>query len=500
MLLWIFIVGLITAFITSFGIGANDVANSFASSVGAKVLRLRHALVIAAIFEFVGAVFLGSRVTDTVRKKIVDSDAFVGEADVLMLGMLCASASTAIWLLLATWLKAPVSTTHSTIGAVLGFGLVYAWDKENVSEVIDGKAVGLVVASWVLSPLLSGVITAIIFNINKYLALKTQHPVRNSFRIYPFMIGLTVFIILFFIIYKGAPQFDLDTMSLGEAMGISIGSGIGAGILSLVVIRFWLYDRIMRESEEGQRHLNNEQNQEENNQENGENLEMQTVELENPENNDEESNNLEIDTSNRNTKNYHYSEHFKGMKLYDPHAERLYSYLQVVTACASSLAHGSNDVANGIAPLATIYAIYDSGELHSESDVPIWILVLGGVGIVAGLGVWGKRIIDRLGKELSGITPSRGFAIELGAALSVVTASRLELPVSTTHCQVGSIVASGLSDRNLKNVNLKIFGKIVLAWVVTLPITAIISGALFAFAYFSPEKNPILAGINATSI
>lgn len=503
MLTWILVIGFITSFITSFGIGANDVANSFASSVGAKVLKLKHALIIAAIFESIGAIFLGSRVTDTVRKKIVDSDAFEDEPDVLMLGMLCASASTAIWLLIATYFKAPVSTTHSTIGAVLGFGIVYALDKNDINNTIDWEKVGLVVASWVISPLISGVITAIIFNINKYCALKTKNPVRNSFRIYPFMIGLTVFIILFFIIYKGAPEFDLDEFSLAKAMGISLGSGAGAGLLSLIVIRFFLYDRIMRESEEGRRrsislssdvksiqeaNTHEEDNQNEDNQE-GENLEMEPVELENPEDDDVESNNPEIDTNDRNSKNYHYSEKFKGMKLYDPHAERLYSYLQVVTACASALAHGSNDVANGIAPLAAIYAIHQDGELDSESEVPWWLLVVGAAGIVIGLGAWGKRIIDRLGTELSGITPSRGFAIELGAALSVVTASRLEIPVSTTHCQVGSIIGSGLSDRNLKNVDLRIFGKIFFAWLVTLPITGGISALLFSFAYFSPERS-----------
>lgn len=502
MFLWIVIVGFISAFITSCGIGANDVANSFASSVGAKVLKLKHALVIAAIFEMAGAVLMGSRVTDTIRKKIVDQDIFDADVYVLMFGMLCASISTAIWLGIATWFKAPVSTTHSTIGAVLGFAMVYAAELDILDTAIDWDKVWLIIASWVISPMIAGVLTSIILCFNKWFALRTNYPVERAFKIMPFMVFLTIAVIVFFIIYKGTPELDLDDTPLGNAIGISIGVGVAGGIIALIIIRFYLYDKIMKttrlpndiynvtienrlEQEPQIKHTIPEHNTDE----------MEEIPLKNMDNDDNTMN--EHDEHHNKYKN----DKFKDMEMFDPKAEKLYSYLQIFTACVSAFAHGSNDIANSIAPIVAIYTIYKDGSFASKSDVPIWILFIGGAGIVVGLAIWGWRIIGRLGRELSGMTPCRGFSIELGAALAVVTASRLEIPVSTTHCQVGSIVGSGLTDgfkdgcstgvknikdRGLPNVDLTVFAKIVFGWIITLPVTMAISALLFSFAQYSP--------------
>ena len=173
-------------FATSCGIGANDVANSFATSVGAKTLTLRQAVMIASVFEFCGAFFLGSRVTDTIRKGMLDNDAF--DSDVLMFGMLCASFSTAIWLALATWFKAPVSTTHSTVAAVVGFGMVIAIQEDN-PDIIKWTKIYKIIVSWVIAPVLGGGLGFIIFNINKYGAFERKNPVKNAFRIFPVMLG-----------------------------------------------------------------------------------------------------------------------------------------------------------------------------------------------------------------------------------------------------------------------------------------------------------------------
>lgn len=578
--LWIVIVAFISGFITSCGIGANDVANSFATSVGAGVLTLKQALIIASIFEFAGAVAMGSRVTDTVRKKIVDHDIFSDDIEILMFGMLCASMATGIWLAIATYFKAPVSTTHSTIGSILGFAMVYAGYNNEFYTAINWDKVWLIVASWIISPLIAGILTAIIFGINRHGALRSKHVVERSLRILPVMVFLAVGIITFFIIYKGTPQLDLDDTSLGVSIGTSFGIGIGVGLIAWLFIKYYLRDKVhekiemknLREQEaqemsanapvdtsvdtpvntpvntlvETQIDVNIEKETPVETQTSGVSTTRETSNYNNvvseltktvngvtqsdsvvdeplpnlkeeTETNDtqlvnvslDETVEVEVEAEAENVEDvpvektigrYH-SEKFTRMENFDEEAESLFSYLQIFTACVSAFAHGSNDIANSIAPVVAIYTIYDDGTLSKKSEVPIWILAIGGLGICVGLWFWGKRIIDRLGKELSGVSPSRGFSIELGAAMAVVTASRLELPVSTTHCQVGSIVGSGMMDtfrsgftagckevwhHGLPNVDLKIFGKILFGWVITLPVTMVISGALFSFAYFSP--------------
>ena len=581
-MLWIVIVGGITMFATSCGIGANDVANSFATSVGAKTLTLRQAVIIASIFEFSGAFFLGSRVTDTIRKGMLDNDAF--EPDVLMFGMLCASFSTAVWLAVATYFKAPVSTTHSTVAAVVGFGAVVAI-KEGNTDIIKWDEIYKIMVSWFIAPIMGGILGFLIFSINKYGAFERKNPVKKAFRIFPIMFGITIGANIFFIIYKGTPQLELDDTDLGVALGITFGVAAVTSLLSYVIVHFILYDKLMKYLTKDDNNIENITDDDNGNElerthpnyhnimiikdnhigesivddhdyetlngtirnrnrriiitdidaairgdenateteEEEEDYYIEEIEIiprltieENSNNrnsndiiiaayvnettSDNQERNIECNDSNTelgltteqelrltNAK-YGNTETFKNMKMYDNSIEKLYTSLQVFTACLSSFAHGSNDVANSIAPFTAIYTIYQDNGYQKKSEVPLWILAMGGVGIVIGLSLWGKKIIDRIGNELAGITPTRGFAMELSSSITVVLASRLKIPVSTTQVQTGSIIGTSLSDGR-KNVSFKTFAKIFFGWVITLPIAAGLSAALFSFGYYSPSNN-----------
>ena len=545
MYLWIFIVGIFFAFYNAWGIGANDCANSFATSVGSKVLTLKQAVIIASIFEFSGAVLMGAHVTDAVRKKIVDRNIFEDNPGALMYGMLCADLSSAIWLTIATYFKWPVSTTHSIIGAIIGFSLAYGGKNG-----IMWEKVGFIVLSWILSPVLAGIFSSIFFFlINKFIFM-SKNPFKNTTRLFPIITFFTFFINTLFIIYKGSPQLELDELPLWIAIVSSLCIGIFTAILAQFLYLPYAKKKIIKEFEKDKLTIeeiedDNCKNQEElqlqsqsesksqsqsqsqseskSNQNNENNLTdskdsteelnvrttsynnaicLQDNTLNEESNTDEEfvgiqyDNNKDInDNINDATK---YVAKLKEMKLeneisklhsnahsIDEKSEKLCSWIQIITACFSSFAHGSNDVANAIAPLATIYYIYKNNEIAKKTEVPIWILVLGGLGIVLGLVTWGYKIINRMGRELTKISTSRGFIIELSAALTVIIASRSELPVSTTHCQVGSIIGCGLVG-GIKNIQLKLLKNILFSWLVTLPFTGLLSATIFSYGFYSP--------------
>ena len=481
--LWIPITCTICSLFTSWGIGANDCANSFATSVGAKVLTLRQAVFIAAIFEFLGAFLMGSHVTDTVRKKIFDNDSFIDNPELLMWGMLCSVFAAGIWLCLATKFRLPVSTTHSIVGAIVGFALVAKGD-----SIIDWTTIVEIVISWVLSPLLSGFFAVIIFLFIKYAALIREHPLRNLYRIYPILIFTLFFINALFIIYKGTPALNLENTKLWVSMVSSISIGIGCAMIGYF-IGIPLIKKNLKVWKENRANNCND-------------TELQEIQLSDSEkftnksreikyNNDinRQDNFIKINSDLEELKLLDYSEKinksYENATIFDEMSEKLCSYLQIITACFASFAHGSNDVANSIAPLAACWAIYNSGNVVSKVSVPLWILALGGFGIVIGLSTWGYKVIDRIGKELTKITPSRGFPMEMGPAITVIIASRMEIPVSTTHCQIGSVFCVGLLD-GYKNVDFKSLGKIILSWIVTLPITGGISACLFCLGHYSP--------------
>jgi solute carrier family 20 (sodium-dependent phosphate transporter) len=495
---WIFVSGIIFTFYNAWGGGANDCANSFATAVGSKTLTLKQAVLVATIFEFTGAVLMGSHVTDAVRKNIVSEDLFTNNPGALMFGMLCANLASALWLTFATYLKWPVSTTHSIIGAIIGFSLAYGG-----ADGINWDKVGLIVASWFASPIIAGVFSLTTFTLIKKFVFDTVNPYERTARIFPVLTFITFFINSLFIIYKGSPQLNLDEMPIGDSIGISIGIAAGTGLIS-----WFIYVPYAKRKVEMSNTIELDRIDEMDSRTGSytdalqiENTVTESIVDDNLENGGAESveDTDTIEYHNKRVKELQRAKkdtiikklHDNAYKI-DAKSDQLCSWLQIFTSCFSSFAHGSNDVANAVAPLATIFSIYQYNEIMEETAVPIWVLVLGGAGIVLGLATWGYKIIDRIGRELTKVSPSRGFIIELSAAITVIIASRTELPVSTTHCQVGSVVGCGISGGKA-NVQWKLLKGILWSWFITVPVTGFLSAGLFSFGYFAPS--PLLNNV-----
>jgi len=389
----------------AWAIGANDVANAMGTSVGSGALTIRGAILVAAVLEFSGAFLAGGHVTDTVRKGILDMDQVTDAS--LLYGMLAALASAATLLLGATRLGLPVSTTHSIVGAIVGFGAVAI----GIDAVNWGK-VWQIVLSWVTSPLISGALAFVIFQITRRLILDREDPLAATKRIGPFFYFYVVFIISLVTLFKGLKNTPID-LDLPRAMMASValgGVGYVVGYVILTRIRPGARDPSHRFSQ----------------------------------------------------------------------VERIFVALQILTACAVAFAHGSNDVANAIGPLAAVVSVVDGGAVANKAPVQPWMLAVGGFGIVVGLATWGYRVMETVGKKITELTPSRGFAAELAAATTIVLASRLGIPISTTHTLVGAVLGVGLA-RGIGALDLRVVGQIVASWVLTLPIAA---GLAIFFYYF----------------
>ncbi len=390
----------------AWGIGANDVANAMGTSVGSKAVTIKQAVIIAAIFEFSGAFLAGGQVTATIRKGIVDAALFVDQPELLVYGMLAALLAAGIWLLVATHFGWPVSTTHSIVGAVVGFAAVGV----GVEAVKWGKIVSIVL-SWVVSPLMAGTIAFLIFTSVQRLILETENPLRNARRYVPVYIFIVGFIIALVTLLKGLKHIGLH-LSSGESYALAAAVGVLVTIAGIVAIG-----------------------------------------------------RLSIDPNA--DREFHFT-----------NVERVFGVLMVVTACAMAFAHGSNDVANAIGPVAAVVSVVQSGEVGSKAVLSTWILLLGGGGIVLGLITYGQRVIATVGSGITDLTPSRGFAATLAAAVTVVMASGTGLPISTTHTLVGGVLGVGIA-RGIGALNMRIVRMIFMSWIVTLP-----AGAILAVIFF----------------
>lgn len=358
----------------AWGIGANDVANAMATSVGSKALTLKRAVIIAAIFEFTGAFLAGGQVTSTIRKGIIDADLLSGSPELLVFGMLAALLAAGLWLLVATKYGLPVSTTHSIVGAIVGFAAVGI----GIEAVKWGK-VGSIAASWVVSPVIAGTLAYVLFRSVQRLILNTTDPMKNAKRYVPFYIFLTGTMISLVTMFKGLKHIGLE-LSKPECYAISIIIGLLCAILGAYLIRNISFSK--------ERNIDN---------------------------------------------------HFHDV-------ERVFGVLMVFTACAMAFAHGSNDVANAVGPVAAIVSIVTSGgEIAQKSAMPVWILLLGAVGIIAGLLMYGHKVIATVGNGITELTPSRGFCCNLAASTTVVVASGTGLPISTTHTLVGAVLGVGFA-------------------------------------------------------
>jgi PiT family inorganic phosphate transporter len=391
----------------AWGIGANDVANAMATSVGSRALTIKQAVVIAAIFEFAGAFLAGGEVTATIRKGIIDVSAMSDTPEYIVFGMLASLLAAGIWLAVASTFGWPVSTTHSIVGAIVGFAIVGI----GMDAVKWGK-IGSIVSSWVISPLLAGTIAFLLFQSVQRLILDTDDPFRNAKRYVPAYIFLVGFIIALVTLFKGLKHIGIDFSTLENYVIALISGGLIAFIGHL---------RIQR---------------------------------------------IQLDPARDRV--FHYAS-----------VERVFAVLMVVTACAMAFAHGSNDVANAVGPVAAVVSIAQSGGVVAQkSPLAPWILLLGGGGIVLGLLLYGRRVIATVGENITELTPSRGFAATLAAATTVVLASGTGLPISTTHTLVGAVLGVGIA-RGIGALNLAVVRNVFMSWIITLP-----AGGILAIIFF----------------
>jgi sodium-dependent phosphate transporter len=446
---WILVTGALNSFIDACGIGANDLANSFGTTYGSKVLSVAQIIGLASVFEFTGAMVLGSPVTNTLAGSISNVAFFKSQPYVLMYGMLCALAGSSTWLYTATYLGLPVSTTHSIVGGIMGFSLVY----KGVDGVVWLKSIpdfpyvaGFVpiVISWVSSPIICAIMSAGIYSIIQYGIIKTPNAIQRSIYFLPFVVLFTVWIEFIFILSKGAGS--RITWDIGTTVWVSLCIALGASGLSVGFIPF---------------------------------LQKKIVNYVAPEPAAIEDKAAEEVTTVVPTG--HVDE------VYDPRIEYSFAYLQIFTSICTSFAHGANDVSNAVGPLAAIWHIYQTGSVSSKIDVPPWVLAIGGAGIVFGLATYGVKIMEVIGKKITYISPSRGFAAELATALVVSFASKYGFPISSTQCITGAVVGISLCDKKLKDINWKIMAKIFVSWIFTILVTGGISAGIFAQGVYSPN-------------
>lgn len=474
MYLWIVVVGGCYAFFASMGIGANDAANAFATSVGSKALTINQAVGLAAFFETAGAILMGNHVTETIRKGIADYECFENDTDLLMYGCMWVIFSVGVWLFLASYLEMPVSTTHSCVGGMIGMAIALKgpdcviWYKPVETFPYVGGVSGIVL-SWFLSPLFSALIASGVFSAIRFSVLRHDFNSERLNFVYPILIGSTITINTFFIIYKGAKGLGLHNTPLDIAFGAAFGAGALSAVLTIPIVpKIKEFVRNKYENAEQDIELSN----------------IQEV----TENKDELNikDDVELDRIVR--------LHDEAEK-FDTKTEEVFKYLQIFTAICDAFSHGANDVANAIGPFAAIWLIYNSnGEIDKKNSMEedaYWILGLGGIGIAIGLFVYGKKITYAIGEKLVKVTPSRGVAIELSSALVIITGSRLKIPLSTTHCQVGATVGVGLLENTetFSGINCKVFTKTALGWIITCFIVALSAGILTAQGTYSPSVN-----------
>lgn len=401
------IMAVIFGFYMAWGIGANDVANAMGTSVGSGAITIKQAILIAAIFEFAGAFIAGGQVTKTIRKGIIDPEAIAGSPELLVYGMLASLLAAAIWLMIATSRGWPVSTTHTIIGAVVGF----AWAGIG-SDAVQWSKITSIVASWLISPLIGGAIALLLMLSIRKLILNTDDPFAMAKKWAPLYVFLVGWIVSLVTLFKGLKHLNLE-FSGPQSFIISTLIGLGIAYVGKILI-----DRVQI---------------------------------------DEEAD-----------KEFHFAS-----------VEKVFSPLMIFTACAMAFAHGSNDVANAIGPLAAVVSIVQSGgEVAQNATLPLWVLILGGTGIVIGLSTMGYKVMQTIGTKITELTPTRGYCATLAGAITVVLASKTGLPVSTTQIAVGCVMGVGFA-RGVGAIDLRVVGGIVLSWIITLPAGGILAALLF---------------------
>ena len=410
------ILAIIFGVFMTWGIGANDVANALGTSVGSGAITVRTAIIVAAIFEFAGAALAGGNVTKTIRKGIIDPSQIADSPEILVYGMLAALLAAGCWLALASSKGWPVSTTHSIVGAIVGFAVAGIG-----FEAVNWGKISQIVASWVVSPALGGGIAFVLMLSIQQLIMNSDKPFKAAVRWAPMYIFLVFFVISLVTLFKGLKHLKIE-LGIGESFVIAAIIGVLVAICGKIAVNPVKFDE-------------------------------------------------EVD------KNSHIAS-----------VERVFAPMIIFTACAMAFAHGSNDVANGVGPLAAVYGLIETGgEVTQKLAMPLWILALGGFGIVIGISTYGYRVMRTIGGKIRSVTPTSGCCATVAAAITVVLASRTAMPVSTTHIAVGAVMGVGLA-RGFAALNIRVIGNIVVSWIVTLPAGGILA-ALFFFmlkGMFSP--------------
>ncbi|PSC76970.1 sodium phosphate symporter [Micractinium conductrix] len=496
----------------AYGIGANDVANAFGTSVGAKALTMKQAVVVAAICEFGGSVLMGAGVVGTMRKGIAKLSAFENDPDIFAYGMLCAMLATGIWLILATYWELPVSTTHSIVGAIIGMTMVSAgpdaviWSKKTDTFPFIGGVASLCL-SWVFSPLLGGLLAAFLFFFLRLLVLRSPNSYKRAFYVLPIFVFLTFFMITIFTIKEGGSRFGWENTPDGKALWIAAIVGAGTAILS-VGWQIWvvrrrvamdLEEKTVAEAADVAGAV--EAAGSDATKEDGDSASEQaaaSAQQHTPSALKDFrkskvwgalTHSTNVDIHQEVADDEKLQAMHDAAEKFDPRAEGVFKYLQVFTACANSFAHGSNDVANSIGPYAAIYAVWQTGTVAKEAEVPTWILVVGGAGIVLGLATYGYKIMKVLGVKMTKLTNSRGFIVEMSAATIVILGSRFGLPLSTTHTLVGAVTGVGLLESRRGGFNGMLLVRFFAGWVATLVVAAITSAAFTAQGIYAPNRD-----------
>ncbi|XP_064153655.1 sodium-dependent phosphate transporter 1-B-like isoform X2 [Anguilla rostrata] len=547
--LWLLVIGFFIAFILAFSVGANDVANSFGTAVGSGVVTLQQACILATIFETIGSMLLGAKVSETIRQGIIDVSMYNGSEPVLMAGSISAMFGSAVWQLLASFFKLPISGTHCIVGATIGFSLIVKGHQG-----VKWLELIRIVTSWFLSPLLSGMMSAVLFYFVRMFILNKDNPLPNGLKALPIFYAVTMGINLFSIMFTGPPLLGFDRIPWWVTLLISVA----CAFLTAIVVWFSVCPHLRKKiaicskdqvqfsnsnelSNNGYSHYHTihkdsglykdllhklhlakvgdcmgegDRTIRRNNSYTSytmaicgmhNDFKQKDGDVKPADDGDKEKKQMStnnyigyfsavtesrppdhlgevvLDASQEASSEKSLEE--DALEIDRPEVSLLFQFLQILTACFGSFAHGGNDVSNAIGPLVALWLVYDTGKVISNTPTPIWLLLYGGVGICAGLWAWGRRVIQTMGKDLTPITPSSGFSIELASALTVVIASNIGLPVSTTHCKVGSVVAVGWL-RSRKAVDWLLFRNIFIAWFVTVPISGVISAVIMALFYY----------------
>ncbi len=402
------ILTVLAAIYMAWTIGANDVANAMGTSVGSGAISLRTAIIIAGLFDFLGAVLVGGHVSATIKGSIFDPAAFAN-AQLIAYGMFAALLGTALFITLATYLNLPVSTSHGIVGGVVGFAVTSAvMGHIQFSDIAGGKLIEIVI-SWLVSPLAGGVFAFLTYLIVKRTILHSNTPRKAARKVVPVFVGVVFFILTLSIIWKGLKNLGLSELPFVHVLGIALSSAVIAGLLAYILLQR--------------------------------------------------------------------TRHRKGDGKYDL-VDRIFGYLLILTACYIAFAHGANDVANAIGPLAAVISIFNHGYIDPNASIPIWVLFIGGIAIIIGIATWGYKVIETIGTKITVITPSKGFAATFGAATSVLICSKMGLPVSTSHCAVGGVIGVGLS-RGTGAIDFKVVRNIALSWVITIPAAATLTVIIY---------------------